>query len=136
MISNNIDLDNESLFEYVKEIEQVSQSVSNSFPRPRTSPDMIANQEDIDNNKNAEYIIESFKGTRNSTYNSFVWGILVIIVIGLLILIISTGSCGGKHAPYSSIFHGHSYRVPSFGTESLSFSPEFGTGFKAMFVRN
>src|SRR3989338_8209250 len=98
MISNNIDLDNESLFEYVKEIEQVSQSVSNSFPRPRTSPDMIANQEDIDNNKNAEYIIESFKGTRNSTYNSFVWGILVIIVIGLLILIISTGSCGGKHA--------------------------------------
>ncbi len=121
-MSNNIDLDNQSLFKYVLELDQVSKLVSNS--KANSIGHLAATQEDIENNKNAEYLKESFTDNKRSSYGSFIWGVFIVLIVGLLILILSSGSCNK---------HRHDVL---YSDSSLSYAPEFGTGFRAMFVRN
>jgi len=115
-MSYNINLDDQSLFQYVKELEQVSQNVSNGRSANQEQ-DLIATEQSINNS-----ILENFRDGSGS-YNSFIWGILIVIVFGLLVLIVATGSCGRK--------------MRTGTVDSLSYASEFGSGFDSgyMFVR-
>ena len=115
--NDNIDLDDQSLFEYVMQMNAIEDSIKYVPPKyPQTFGYMA---EPFENK-----LSNTDENEKKSSYGFFVVCVIIIILLLVVCAVVFTGSCGNSESDYDNIVRFN------------ALSPEIGPDVRAIFVRN